>query len=149
MSPDDLAPLSAQETASRSAAAMQAGDAASRLLGMELVETGPGFARMRMRVRPDMLNGVGTAHGGFIFALADSTFAFACNSYNARTVAQHCAVTFHAPGREGDTLTAEAREVQRAGRSGLYDIAVTNAEGTLIASFRGHSRTIKGSHFEA
>ncbi|QDL91936.1 hydroxyphenylacetyl-CoA thioesterase PaaI [Paroceanicella profunda] len=149
MSPEDLAPLSAREIASRSAAAMWEGDAASRLLGMELVETGPGRARMTMRVRPDMLNGVGTAHGGVIFALADSTFAFACNSYNERTVAQHCAVTFHAPGREGDLLTAEAREVRRAGRSGLYDIDVTNAEGVLIASFRGHSRTIKGSHFEA
>lgn len=140
MSPDDIA--------QKSVAAMWAADTASQSLGMALVDAGPGTAIMTMTVQPTMLNGVGTCHGGFIFALADSTFAFACNSYNQRVVAQHCSVTYHAPGQAGDVLTAVATEVARAGRSGLYDIAVTTGDGVLIASFRGHSRTVSGTHFE-
>jgi acyl-CoA thioesterase len=97
-----------------------------------------------MTVTDRMVNGHDLCHGGFIFTLADSAFAFACNTYNQRTVAQHCAVTFLTPGRLGDRLTARAVEVSRRGRSGIYDITVTRADGTVIAEFRGHSRTIEG-----
>ncbi|MCB8836376.1 hydroxyphenylacetyl-CoA thioesterase PaaI [Aurantimonas sp. VKM B-3413] len=142
------ATLPDQERAERSAAAMWANDRASQGLGMDLAAVGPGTATLTMRVREDMLNGLSTCHGGFIFTLADSAFAFACNSYKERVVAQHCSVTFHAAALEGDLLTAVAREVTRSGRSGLYDIAVTREDGTLIASFRGHSRMVKGSHYE-
>lgn len=137
----------AQDVATRSAATMWAGDRASQALGMEILTVGPGTATLRMRVRGDMANGVGTCHGGMIFSLADSAFAFACNSRNAVTVAQHCDVTFHAPAREGEVLVAEAREVTRQGRSGLYDVSVAREDGTLVASFHGHSRTISGTHF--
>ncbi len=122
-------------------------DAASRWFGMEIVETGPGCATLRMTVADHHCNGHGTAHGGVIFALADSAFAFACNSYNRQTVAQHNTITYHAPGRAGDVLVAEATEVTRPGRSGLYDVAV-RAGDTLIASFRGASREVPGQHFE-
>ena len=101
-----------------------------------------------MAVREDMVNGLDVCHGGYIFTLADSAFAFACNSYNQLTFAQHCAVTFHAPGKLGDTLTATAEEVTRQGRSGLYDATVHDSAGQLIATFRGHSRTVKGQHFQ-
>ena len=101
-----------------------------------------------MTIRPDMTNGHGICHGGFIFTLADSAFAFACNSYDERTVAQHCAVTFIAPAKLGDVLTAHAVEVSRTGRSGIYDITVTNGAGAVVAEFRGHSRTISGSLLE-
>lgn len=145
---DSAAPAtSEQEIAERSAAAMWAQDRLSPALGMEIVTVGPGTATLRMRVRGDMLNGVGTCHGGMIFSLADSAFAFACNSRNAVTVAQHCDVTFHAPGRAGEMLVAEAREVTRAGRSGLYDVSVARDDGTLVATFHGHSRTISGTLF--
>ena len=137
-----------QETAERSARAMWANDRASQGMGMEIAAIAPGRCTMRMTVREDMVNGLAVCHGGFIFTLADSAFAFACNSYNQMTVAQHCAVTFHAPGKLGDVLEAEAVEVTRQGRSGLYDIMVRNQDGTLIASFRGHSRSIKGQHYE-
>jgi acyl-CoA thioesterase len=92
-----------------------------------------------------MMNGHGICHGGFIFTLADSTFAFACNSYDQRTVAQHCAVTFLRPGLRGQRLTAHAVERSRTGRSGIYDITVRDDQGEVIAEFRGHSRTISGS----
>ncbi|MGB8621688.1 MAG: hydroxyphenylacetyl-CoA thioesterase PaaI [Paracoccaceae bacterium] len=140
--------MSPHDIAARAAAAMWAEDGASQALGMHLADVGPGTATMTMKVRADMLNGHGTCHGGFMFTLADSTFAFACNSYNKKTVAQHCSITYHAPAFEGDLLTANGSEVSRAGRSGLYDIAVTNQDGALIASFRGHSRTIAGTHFD-
>lgn len=138
--------MTPQEISARSAAAMWENDSASQRLGMEITAVAPGTATLRMTVGDDMLNGVGTCHGGIIFSLADSAFAFACNSYNQRVVAQHCSVTFHAPAMAGDVLDATAVEVNRAGRSGLYDIAVTQQDGTLIASFRGHSRAIAGSH---
>lgn len=127
------------------AAAMWAQDRASQGLGMRIERVGPGEAVLSMRVREDMTNGHGLCHGGFIFALADSAFAFACNAYDAVTVAQHCAVTFLRPGRLGETLTAHAVERARGGRSGLYDVTVRGAEDRVVAEFRGHSRTIGGS----
>ena len=100
---------------------------------------------MRMQVRPDMLNGHAICHGGMIFTLADTAFAYACNSRDASTVAQNCTVSFLAPGGLDDILTAEAREVSRAGRSGIYDVSVRRQDGKTIAEFRGLSRTIGGS----
>ncbi len=100
-----------------------------------------------MTISEPMVNGHGTCHGGFIFSLADSAFAFACNSYNQRTVAQHCSITFLAPGKLGDRLVAKAGEASRMGRSGIYDIDVFNQDGVKIAIFRGHSRTVKGEFF--
>ena len=135
-----------KETARRSAEAMWAGDRASQDLGMELLEVGPGTATLAMTVSDSMVNGHDTAHGGFIFALADSAFAFACNGYNQVTVAQNCTITYVSPGRIGDRLTAEAREVSRKGRSGIYDIRISNQSGDLVAEFRGLSRTVKGTH---
>lgn len=121
-------------------------DLASQGLGMEIEEVKTGYARLSMTIREDMTNGQKIAHGGFIFTLADSTFAFACNTYNQFAVAQHCTITFIAPGYNGDRLTAVATERNRAGRSGIYDITVTNQSGETIAEFRGNSRTVKGQH---
>ncbi|HEX6980728.1 MAG TPA: hydroxyphenylacetyl-CoA thioesterase PaaI [Alphaproteobacteria bacterium] len=119
-------------------------DHAARALGIKLLEIRPGFARMSMEVRPDMLNGHDICHGGLIFTLADTAFAYACNSGNRVTVAQHCAVTFLAPARRGDVLTATAKERHRAGRTGFTDIDVTDQTGRLIAVFRGHSYQLNG-----
>jgi len=138
---------SPEETARLAADTMWASDAASRGLGMEIVAVGPGTATLAMTVTETMTNGHETAHGGFIFSLADSAFAFACNSYGVVTVAAHCAITFIHPGRRGDRLVAEAREVSRSGRSGIYDVRVS-AAGVTIAEFRGHSRTIGGSFID-
>jgi len=102
---------------------------------------------MTMTVRPDMLNGHRICHGGFIFALADSTFAFACNTYNQLTVAQQNQITYLNPGKAGEVLTARADEVSRTGRSGIYDVTVTGEDGRTVALFRGLSRTVKGQHF--
>jgi acyl-CoA thioesterase len=113
---------------------------------MELVHVAPGAATLTMTVRPDMSNGQGNCHGGYIFLLADSAFAFACNSYNQVTVAQQASVSFLEPVRIGDRLTAEAREVNRRGRSGIYDIRVTNQDGLHVAEFRGLSRSVRGTH---
>ncbi|WGH80345.1 hydroxyphenylacetyl-CoA thioesterase PaaI [Jannaschia ovalis] len=134
--------------ARRAADAMWADDAASRWLGMELVAVSEGAATLRLAVGAHHCNGHGTCHGGVIFALADSAFAFACNSRNQATVAQHAAVTFTAPGRAGDVLTAEAREVTLAGRSGVYDVRVTDQGGAVVAEFRGLSRAVPGQLFE-
>ncbi|MBN8953539.1 MULTISPECIES: hydroxyphenylacetyl-CoA thioesterase PaaI [unclassified Rhizobium] len=136
--------LSPQALAEACAKSMWDEDNASRHLGMELKAVSPGEATLSMVITEAMTNGHGTCHGGYIFTLADSAFAFACNSYNQRTVAQHCSVTFIAPVFAGDRLTATAREVSRRGRGGIYDIAITNQEGEQIAEFRGHSRTVKG-----
>ena len=136
--PDD------QRIAEAAAAAMWRDDKASQALGMALAAIGPGAATVTMTVRESMVNGHGICHGGYIFLLADSAFAFACNAYNFRCVAQHCAVTFVQAGKLGDQLSARAVEVQRAGRSGIYDITVTRGGGEVIAEFRGHSRQIKG-----
>lgn len=122
---------------------MLAEDEASRGLGMHIVAMGPGRARMTMTVRPDMLNGFKICHGGFITLLADSAFAFACNSYNELTLAAGIVVDFIAPAREGDLLTAEAHEVSLSGRTGVYDVKVTNQRGETIALLRGRSHRVK------
>jgi len=119
-------------------------DPASQGLGMTLDEIRPGYARMSMRVRASMLNGHASCHGGFIFTLADSAFAFACNSHNLNTVGAGCTIDYLAPGREGDLLTAEAVEQALAGKTGVYDVTVTNAEGKTIALFRGKSHRVSG-----
>ena len=131
--------------AKRCAEAMWATDKASQALGMKLIDVSPGRAEMEMPVTDTMMNGHGMCHGGFIFTLADSAFAFACNSYNQRTVAQHCAVTFIKAAKQGDRLTAKAVERSRTGRSGIYGVTVTNGFDDVIAEFRGHSRRIDGT----
>ena len=138
--------LSPDELARACDDAMWEQDNASRGLGMRIEDVGPGWARLSMTVRDDMTNGRKICHGGFILTLADSAFAFACNSHNQNTVAQQCAVTFLAPVGAGERLMAEAREINRSGRSGIYDIRINRAGGETVAEFRGHSRTLKGSH---
>ena len=123
---------------------MFANDRASKLLGMRIDAIGPGMATLSMTVREDMLNGFDICHGGFITTLADSAFAFACNSYNELTVASGISIDIVAPGRVGDVLTARAAEVTKAGRTGVYDVDVTNQRGERVAVFRGRSYTIKG-----
>lgn len=142
---DTPSALSPQALAEACAGVMRDDDRASQRLGMALDAIGPGMAVLSMTVDADKTNGHRTCHGGFIFTLADSAFAFACNSYDRRAVAQHCSITFIAPAFEGDRLTATAREVQRYGRSGIYDIVVTNQKGEPVAEFRGQSRTIGGT----
>jgi acyl-CoA thioesterase len=137
-----------EETARRSAEAMWADDAASKALGMRLVEVGPGRATLEMTVREDMVNGHGIGHGGFTFTLADSAFAFACNTYNRRTVAHTCQIVYTAPTRLGDVLTATAVERSRAGRDGTYDVQVRTGE-RVVAEFVGHSKEIRGALFDA
>lgn len=141
---DDVSTASeadAQALAEKTAAAMWADDAASQGLGMTLDEVKPGFARMSMRVRAEMVNGHAICHGGFVFALADSAFAFACNTYNRVTVAQGCDIVFVAPAKLGDELSAEAVERARYGRNGIYDVTVRSGD-RLIAEFRGRSRDL-------
>jgi acyl-CoA thioesterase len=133
-----------QALARRVGSEMYARDHASQALGIALVTIGPGYARMNMQVRQDMVNGHDICHGGLIFTLADSTFAFACNSHNHVTVAAGCTIEFLAPARLADVLTATGEERAVSGRSGVYDIRVENQEGTLIALFRGKSARIKG-----
>ena len=134
-----------QTLAEASAAALWQDDQTTQKLGMTLERIAPGEAVMTMTVTDQMTNGHGTAHGGYLFTLADSAFAFACNSYGQVTVAQHCSVTYIAPGALGDRLTAHARELSRQGRSGIYDVTITREDGTVIAEFRGHSRSINRS----
>ncbi len=134
----------ARSLAERVAASMYARDTATQALGIRVVRVEPGFAELAMTVRNDMLNGHEICHGGFIFTLADSAFAYACNSYNLSTVASGCAIEFTAPAHRGETLTARARERQLAGRTGVYDVEVANARGETIAFFRGKSYRIKG-----
>ena len=141
LTPDDLAP---DDLARACAEAMWQEDDASKGLGMEIVEIKPGQATLTMTVGPEMVNGQRIAHGGFIFTLADSAFAFACNTHNERTVAAQGNITFIRPGKLGDRLVATAREISRSGRSGIYDVRVT-AGDAVIAEFRGHSRTIAGT----
>jgi acyl-CoA thioesterase len=137
-------PAEAQALAERVAAGMFERDRASAALGMRLVAVGPGRAEVSMTVRAEMLNGHEICHGGFIFTLADSAFAYSCNSYNLATVASGCSIDFLAPAREGDVLTARAVERSAAGRTGVYDIEVDNQRGERIALFRGKSYRIKG-----
>jgi len=140
--------LSPQQRAERAADAMWRGDQASQWLGMALDEIAPGTAVTSMEVQAHHLNGHKICHGGFIFTLADSAFAFACNSYNQLAVAQHNTISFIAPGQLGERLTARAVETNRTGRSGIYDVTVKGENGRVIAEFRGCSRTIKGTHFD-
>ena len=135
LSPDDVARACAD--------AMWKDDDASRGLGMEILEVKSGRATLAMTIRPNMVNGQGIAHGGFIFTLADSAFAFACNTHNERAVAAQGSIAFIKPGKLGDKLVATAREISRSGRSGIYDVRVT-AGDEVVAEFRGHSRTIGG-----
>jgi acyl-CoA thioesterase len=137
------AALSSDDLARACAEAMWKEDDASKGLGMEILAIKPGHATLAMTVRPDMVNGQRIAHGGFIFTLADSAFAFACNSHNERVVAAQGNITFIKPGKLGDRLVATAREISRTGRSGIYDVRVT-VDDTAIAEFRGHSRAIGG-----
>jgi acyl-CoA thioesterase len=119
-------------------------DIASQAMGMTLDEIRPGYARMSMTIRADMLNGHLSCHGGFIFSLADSAFAFACNSHNFNTVGAGCSIDYLAPGHEGDLLTAEAVEQSVSGKSGIYDIKVSNQDGRTLALFRGKSLRVAG-----
>jgi acyl-CoA thioesterase len=136
LSPDDIARACAD--------AMWKEDDASRGLGIRIVEIKPGQATLSMTVQPHMVNCHRIVHGGFIFTLADSAFAFACNSHNDKAVAAQDSITFIKPGKLGDVLVARAREVSRSGRSGIYDVRIT-AGSEVIAEFRGHSRTIAGT----
>jgi acyl-CoA thioesterase len=127
------------------AAAMWAADRATAGLGMQLQEVAPGHARLSMAITAAMANGHDICHGGFIFALADSAMAFAANPRGEPAVAQHAAITFIRPARVGEVLVADCVERMHAGRSGIYDVRVCNADGALVAEFRGHTRTIRRS----
>jgi acyl-CoA thioesterase len=139
--------LTPDEIARKSADLMWAEDNTARAHGIRIESVGPGEAALSMVLTEAMTNGHGIGHGGFIFLLADTAFAYACNSYNQRCVAQHCSITYLKPAGQGSRLTAAAREVRRVDRSGIYDISVTDDAGTAIAEFRGHSRTVPGSFF--
>ena len=139
-----MSDISPQALAERVRDAMWAGDHAVRMLGMQVVDIGPGRAVLQMLVRSDMLNGHAICHGGLITTLADSAFAYACNSYNELTVASGFAVDLLAPGRLGDVLTATCTELSKGGRTGLYDTDVHNQRGERIAVFRGRSHTQRG-----
>ncbi|SNS18654.1 hydroxyphenylacetyl-CoA thioesterase PaaI [Antarctobacter heliothermus] len=139
--------MTPQQRATRAAEAMWAEDAASQQMGMRIDEIAPGRAVLSMEVQPHHLNGHKICHGGFIFTLADSAFAFACNSYNRLTVAQENQITFLAPGQPGERLTATAQEQALSGRSGVYDVTVTGGDGRKVALMRGLSRTVKGHLF--
>lgn len=140
--------LSPTDIATRSAEAMWANDNASKSLGIEFQSVTPGYAVFSLTVEARHTNGHDICHGGYIFTLADTAFAFACNSYNQVAVAQQNSITFVAPGQLGDILTATATEVNRAARSGVYDAIVVNQHGDTIALFRGNSRTLNKTLFE-
>lgn len=140
--------MTPKERALKSAETMWGSDHASQASGMKIVDVDEGVAVLTLVVEQRHCNGHGMCHGGIIFTLADSAFAFACNGRNQMTVAQHNAITYIKPGQLGDVLTAVANEVSLTGRSGVYDVRVTNQEGELIAVFRGLSRAIKGQIFD-
>jgi acyl-CoA thioesterase len=140
--------MTPQQTAEKVAEIMWPDDHAARGLGMGIVAVGPGTATLRMPVRQDMVNGHGSCHGAFIFAVADSCFAYACNSDNHRAVAGGVDINFLAPASIGDMLTAVGTRRQQGGRSGIYDVEVTNQDNKLVAVFRGRSVRIKGHFFE-
>jgi acyl-CoA thioesterase len=142
--PPVLSPQQAQQLAQDAAAAMWSRDHVAQGLGMTLAHVQPGAARLNMQVRQDMVNGHAICHGGMLFTLADTAFAYACNSYNFNTVASACSIDFLAPAHLGDTLVAEATERALGGRSGVYDVTVSTAAGKTIALFRGKSARIKG-----
>src|SRR4051812_22000889 len=137
--------MGGNEIADKVARAMLAAEGTGPAWGVEIEEARDGYARIRMRVRADMLNGHGTAHGGMIFALADSAFAYACNGRNLRTVAAQASIIFLDAAREGDVLIAEAKEQALVGRSGVYNVAVRAADGRAIAEFQGFSRSLGGA----
>ena len=138
-------PGDAQRLAERAAGALFGRDNTAKMLGILVAGVKPGFARVTMTVRSDMVNGHHTCHGGLIFTLADSAFAVSCNSHNERAVAASASIDFLAPAFEGDELTAEAAELWRSGRSGIYEITVTNQRAERIALFRGRSQRIGGA----
>jgi acyl-CoA thioesterase len=131
--------------AQKAAEVMWHEDEASRALGMKLEEVGAGRARVSMKIQKSMANGQKVCHGGFIFALADSAFGFACNTHNQRAVSASCSIDYLAPAFVDDRLTAEASEVERRGRRGIYDVKVVNQNGETVALFRGQSATVKGT----
>lgn len=133
----------AQSLAERSAAAMYASDRASQALGIRLVEIRPGHAKMSMVIRDDMLNGHASCHGGLIFSLADSAFAFSCNSHGGVVVAAAASIDFLAPAQGGDELTATAVERWRSKRNGIYEVTVANQRGETVALFRGRSHQVR------
>lgn len=133
-----------QRIAEAAAEAMYSRDHAAQGLGIRVEAVGPAYARLTMTVRQDMVNGHAILHGGLCFTLADTAFAYACNSHNYATVAQACSITYCAPGKLGDVLTAEARESWQKGRNGITDVTVTNQDGVVLAMFRGNSRRIQG-----
>src|SRR5688572_14237834 len=136
--------MSADALASRIAHSMLAAEGTGPAWGIEIEEVREGYARVRMRLRADMLNGHGIAHGGMVFALADTAFAYACNSRNVRTVAAQANIVFLDAAREGETLIAEAQEQALVGRSGVYAVSVRTADGRPIAEFQGFSRSLGG-----
>lgn len=140
----DPDPLSPDEIAERVGRTMFAADGCSQALGMQIEAVTPGYARLSMTVRDDMLNAHKTCHGGMLFTLADSTFGYCCNAANKAAVAQTCEIVFLRPGKLGDRLTAECTERAVEGRSGVYDVTITNQSGDIIAMFRGKSRLIPG-----
>lgn len=144
MSEVDTSGLNPQELATAASDAMWQRDHAAQALGMERLSVTPGQATLQMAVRPDMVNGHHICHGGMIFALADTAFAYACNSYNLNTVASACHIDFLSPAREGDVLQAVAEERSAAGRTGVYDVTVSVVGGKTVALFRGKSYRIKG-----
>ncbi len=140
--------MTPQERAQKAADAMWAGDKASQWMGLRMVHVDEGRAEFALTVADHHANGHGICHGGITFTLADTAFAFACNSRNQSTVAMHNVISYLAPGRIGDTLTARASEVTLNGRNGIYDVKVTNQNNVLIAEFRGMSRAIRGQLFD-
>jgi acyl-CoA thioesterase len=140
--------LTPEKRAQMSARSMWAGDDASKWVGMRLGKVTPGHAVMTLTVEAHHTNGHDICHGGVIFTLADSAFAFACNSYNKVAVAQHNTISFVAPVLLGDELTASAQEISLRGRGGIYDVRVTRGDGQVIAEMRGCSRIIEGQHFD-
>lgn len=136
--------MSANQIADKVARAMLAAEGAGPAWGVEIEEVREGYARVRMRLTADMTNGHGTAHGGMIFALADSALAYACNSRNVRSVAAQASIVFLAPAHAGEMLVAEAKEAALVGRAGVYNVAVTGEGGRAIAEFHGHSRSVGG-----
>ena len=136
--------MDSQQIAEKVRDGMFATDAAAQFFGIEIVKIAPGYALLQMKVRPEMLNGFAICHGGLITTLADTAFAYSCNSYNEQTVASGLSMDFVAPGRLDDVLVAEAKEVSQAGRTGVYDVTVKKSSGELIAVMRGKSYRMKG-----
>ena len=140
--------MTPKEKAEKSATAMWENDNSSPWVGIDMVEVDEGRAVMSLTVKKHHTNGHGICHGGIIFTLADTAFAFACNSRNQSTVAQHNTISFVSPGALGDTLTARAKELSLIGKNGIYDVTVINQDGRIIAELRGCSRAIRGQLFD-